>query len=64
MQTERQKGGSELPRPDGFTYPDLHVIRALVILLVEDLKVVLSGRDQAEGEKNGERKRELLLDTV
>lgn len=37
--------GSVRPRTDGFTYPDLNVIRALVILFVEDLKVVLSGRD-------------------
>lgn len=31
-----------------YTHPNLHVIWALVILLVEDLKVVLSGWDQAE----------------
>lgn len=31
-----------------YTHPNLHVIWALVILLVEDLEVVLSGWDQAE----------------
>lgn len=41
-----------------YTYPNLYVIRALVILLVENLKVVSSGWDQTRGET---RKEQLLL---
>ena len=39
----------ECPCSDGSTHPNFNVIGALVVLLVEDLKVVSSGRDQAEG---------------